>query len=481
MSSRPSSAFTRAFPLRIALWYAGLFMISTAAVAVVTYLLLARALAAQDHSVLASMLVRYASQYERAGLRGLQALIEADAGEGRHERVLVRVINARTEIVYFAEPRGWSAFDLSRLDDGPARQSGWVTLAHPPDGSVLEVGTAPLPDGVIVQVGRSSHVRDELLGHFRARALQVLALVVLVGVGGGALLTHFALAPLRALEGTLRSILRTGRFDARVRTQASRDPLDELGELVNDMLGRIQVLLAGMRGALDNVAHDLRTPLTRFRTVAESALMANDPAAVREALARAVAEADRVNATLTALMDISEAETGTMALDRRPVVLADVVREAIDLYADEAEDKGVTLAFTVPPDLAVVGDRTRLRQVLANLVANAVKYTARDGRIDVAATTQAGRVEVGGAATARGITVTVRDTGMGIAAADLPFVWDRLYRADASRASRGLGLGLSLVKAIIEAHGGQVAVVSTVGQGATFSVTLPAAPSRAST
>jgi len=294
--------------------------------------------------------------------------------------------------------------------------------------------------------------------------LQGLVLVALVGLAGGALLTHFALAPLRALEGTLRAILRTGRFDARVATRASRDPLDELGGLVNDMLGRIQVLLTGMRGALDNVAHDLRTPLTRFRAVAESALLAGDPAAMRDGLARALDEADRVNATLTALMDISEAETGTMALDRGAVLLAEVVREAIDLYADEAEDKGVTLASTVPPHLAVVADGTRLRQVLANLIANAVKYTSRDGRIDVAGTAQAGSV-----------IVTVRDTGMGIAAADLPFVWDRLYRTDASRASRGLGLGLSLVKAIVEAHGGQVGVTSALGEGTAFSITLPAA------
>ncbi len=462
MSSKLSSAFARAFPLRIALWYAGLFVVSAVAVAAVTYGLLARALADQDHSVLESMLTRYGAEYERAGLAGLQSLIEADAGEGRHERLLVRVINAGAEVVYFAEPPGWGAFDLTRLDEPARVREGWMTIDTPPDGSVLEVGSDALPDGVIVQVGRSSHVRDELLGHFWDRALQVLALVVLVAVGGGALLTHFALAPLRALESTLRAILRTGRFDARVRTRAASDPLDDVGVLVNDMLGRIQTLLAGMRGALDNVAHDLRTPLTRFRAVAESALMADNPAAMREGLARALDEADHVNATLTALMDISEAETGTMALDRRTLEVDAVVREAIDLYADEAEDKGVALVSTVPSGLTLTGDRTRLRQVLANLVENAVKYTPSGGHI-----------EVNGEALAGVTTVTVRDDGIGIAAAELPLVWDRLYRGDASRSSRGLGLGLSLVKAIVEAHGGRVAVASTVGHGTVFTLTLP--------
>lgn len=464
MSSRPNSAFTRAFPLRIALWYAALFVGSVAAVAVVTYALLGRALEAQDHSVLESMLTRYAAEYDRLGLPGLRRLIEVDAGEGRHERLLVRVIGSGAAVIYFAEPPEWGAFDLARLDTPTVVRGGWMRIDNPPDGSVLEVGTAQLSDGVIVQVGRSSHVRDELLGHFRARGLQVLALVVVVGLLGGAVLTHFALAPLRALEGTLRAILATGRFDARVETRASHDPLDELGGLVNDMLGRIQVLLSGMRGALDNVAHDLRTPLTRLRTVAESALLDGNPATMRDGLVRALDEAERVNATLTALMDISEAETGTMALSRGAVDLAVVVGEAIDLYADEADDKGLTLTATVPAGLAVSGDRTRLRQVLANLVENAVKYTAAGGHI-----------EVGGERRGAAIAVTVRDSGVGIAAADLPFVWDRLYRGDTSRSSRGLGLGLSLVKAIVEAHGGQVAVASTVGQGTTFTITLPAA------
>lgn len=465
MSSGSNSTFARAFPLRIALWYAGLFVGSVAVLAVVTYALLGRALEAQDHSVLESMLTRYAAEYDRLGLPGLQRLIEVDAGEGRHERLLVRVIGAGAAVIYFAEPPEWGAFDLSRLDAPTVVRAGWMRIDNPPDGSVMEVGTAQLADGVIVQVGRSSHVRDELLGHFRDRGLQVLALVVLIGVLGGAVLTHFALAPLRALEGTLRGILATGRFDTRVETRASHDPLDELGGLVNDMLGRIQVLLSGMRGALDNVAHDLRTPLTRLRAVAESALLTDNPSAMREGLVRALDEAGRVNATLTALMDISEAETGTMALDRGAVDVAAVVGEAIDLYADEAEDKGLALTAAVPAGLVVTGDRTRLRQVLANLIENAVKYTDAGGRIELA-----------GAPRGNAVEVVVRDTGVGIAATDLPFVWDRLYRGDTSRSSRGLGLGLSLVKAIVEAHGGRVAVVSTTGHGTTFTLTLPAAP-----
>jgi signal transduction histidine kinase len=470
MSSRWSEGLRTALTLRLGLWYAGLFAVSAAVLLVFTYLLLGRALAAQDRDVLESTLARYGVAYQRSGLDGLRALVDADESEGRHERLLVRVTNDKAEIVYFAQPPGWTGFDLARLDDRGQGGDRWIAIENPVDGSELEVGTAVLPRGITVQVGRSSRVRDELLAHFRARAVEVGLVVALIAIAGGAFVGYVALSPVRALEATTHAILETGRFDARVATRGSRDPLDKLGTSINAMLARLERLVRGMRDALDNVAHDLRTPLTRLRNVAEEALGADDPAALRDGLGRTLEEADRVSATLTALMDISEAETGTLRLAPEPVGVAAVVEEALALHADEAEDRGLAIAVTIDPALTLVADRTRLRQVVANLVENAVKYSPAGARIDVAATT-----------TGETVAISVRDTGIGIDAADLPHVWDRLFRADASRSTRGLGLGLSIVKAIVEAHGGTVAVTSARGAGSTFTVTLPAPRGHAQT
>jgi len=318
-----------------------------------------------------------------------------------------------------------------------------------------------LRDGVTIQVGRSSHVRDDLLAHFRDRAVEVAAALVVAAVLGALLIAYVALAPVRSLEATTQAILDTRRFDARVATRGTRDPLDQLGARINEMLGQIQTLLAGMRGALDNVAHDLRTPLTRFRNVAEQALTDTDPARARDGLAHALEEADRVGATLTALIDVSEAEAGTMRLTVERVRAAAIAAEAISLYADEAEERGIVIESGIDSALEVSADRTRLRQVLANLIENAVKYTGDGGRVTVAAHQDGDTV------------ITVSDTGIGIAPHDLPLVWERLYRADVSRSARGLGLGLSLVKAIVEAHRGRVWVESTFGHGSTFSVAFP--------
>jgi signal transduction histidine kinase len=271
------------------------------------------------------------------------------------------------------------------------------------------------------------------------------------------------------LTTAVQRIIRTGRTDARVPLAGTGDAIDELTSLFNSMLDKIEGLVTAMRGALDNVSHDLRTPLTRLRGTAEMALAsppAGEPAQqveyYRELLADCVEESDRVLVMLNALMDISEAESGTMQLRREPVALGDVVARAIDLYRDVADAKGVALAAGGADEVIATADRTRLEQVAANLIDNAVKYTPTGGRVVVDV-----RREDGSA------ILRVRDTGPGIPADELPRIFDRLFRGDTSRTERGLGLGLSLVRAIVQAHGGEVTVSSEVGRGSTFAVSLP--------
>jgi len=172
---------------------------------------------------------------------------------------------------------------------------------------------------------------------------------------------------------------------------------------------------------------------------------------------------------LNTLMDISEAESGTMPLQREPVPLVEVVERAVDLYREAADSKNVELDFAREgvADVVVSGDRTRLEQVAANLIDNAVKYTSSGGRVNVSIGRDGDRA-----------FIRVRDTGPGVPPDEVSRIWDRLFRGDTSRTERGLGLGLSLVKAIVETHGGAVRVDSEIGKGSTFTVALPASELR---
>lgn len=206
--------------------------------------------------------------------------------------------------------------------------------------------------------------------------------------------------------------------------------------------------------------------MARLRAGAELALQDGaDLAQLRDALAGTIEESDRVLGMLTTLMDITEAETGAMRLHKSNEDLASIAREAIDLYDLVSSERGVHIVTRLAPGVVVSADRARIRQVCANLIDNAVKYTAPGGRVEVTVTSEG----------TTGI-VSIADTGMGISREDRPRVWDRLYRGDRSRTERGLGLGLSLVKAVVEAHGGEVRLQSEVGVGSTFEVRLPRAP-----
>jgi signal transduction histidine kinase len=434
MSSGPKPLF---FGLRLALWYATLFVSGSIAIVFVTYYLTATSLKQRDQQIITGKLGDYAAAYQRGGVRVLAATVRAEQ-QTAPERLFVRVVDRGVEAVVLSNSEGW-------------------------DPKKMELVSASLTDGTLVQVGKSTEARDDLLSRFRATLGVVTLLVVVIALTGGWLATQSALAPLRRLTLAVQRIIQTGRTDARVPTEGTGDALDELTALFNTMLDKIEGLVTAMRGALDNVSHDLRTPLTRLRGTAEMALAsAPDPERYREALALCVEEADRVLVMLTTLMDISEAESGTMQLQKEPVALAEVVARAVDLYRDVAEAKGVVLHVGAGDDVVAIADRTRLEQVAANLIDNAVKYTPSGGRVDV---------EVRGARDAA--ILRVRDTGPGIPPDELPRIFDRLFRGDTSRAERGLGLGLSLVKAVVEAHGGTVQVSSEMGRGTTFSVSLP--------
>jgi signal transduction histidine kinase len=353
-----------------------------------------------------------------------------------------------------------------------------------------------LADGHLLQVARSTDSRAVLLAPLRRTFLWVGGAVVLTGFGAGYLAARRATRPLRDVIATAQRIIATGALDARVPAPRRDDEVADLVRAFNTVLDKNAGLLRTMREALDNVAHDLRTPLTRLRGTAEIALQSVGGNGVQnEALADCVEQTDDVLRLLSALMEISEAEAGMMRLQKTPGDLAALAHDVAELYAEVAEAKPVTLKVEASGPVPVLYDAVRLRQAVANLVDNAVKYTPAGGRVTLRVAVVEGRgTGVGGRETgdagsavaeamadkqgtisAKEAVLSVSDTGPGVPPEEQPRIWERLYRGDASRSQRGLGLGLSLVRVIVEAHGGRVTQRNAPEGGAVFEVRLPLA------
>lgn len=464
-SKRRSWIPNRAIGFKIAAGYTLLFFLSFMTLEAIAYFLVGNTLARQEREMIAAEIESLRGRYETGGWSAFREKVIENNRFRKNNPFFTRVPHtpANEDVVFF--PHHWSNFDLSILRGMPLPSPGtWSRLRSRSDTGDLEILTASQPDGSLFQVGISTEDRLEVLARFREAFVIVAIPLILLAVAGGAVLSRRVLRPLRNLITTVASI-ESGEMDARVPSTQTGDELEELGSLFNRMIEKVNKLIRAMRESLDSVAHDLRTPMTRFRNNAEKALQSELAGkACQEALQDCVEESDRILRMLAMLMDISEAETGTMRLQIRSVDIVPLAASVADMYRYVADEKGISMVTDFPAEARIEADADRISQVLANLLDNAVKFTPEGGSVSISIQNLPHTV-----------IVRVADSGIGIDAGEIERIWDRLFRG-ARCSHKGLGLGLSLVKAVVHAHHGEIHVSSTPGVGSRFELRLPTAP-----
>lgn len=322
-----------------------------------------------------------------------------------------------------------------------------------PENQVSTEGVAfvvslELSNGLRLVIGRDVGERRGfnaiILRTFFAGALGILLLSVLAG----GLTARYVLRRIDAITDTSGKIM-SGNLSERVPVTGRNDEFDAVARSLNAMLDRIERLMAGLKEVTDNVAHDLKTPLTRLRNRAEAALRNPDPEARQAALETTIAESDQLIRTFNALLLIARAEAGTSTGAFSNIDLSEVVADVAELYAPVAEDAGLALEAEIEPGIRLDANRELIGQALVNLVENAIKYgkkaDTQKGTINLVARREPGR-----------IVIEVADTGPGIPEDDRDRVFDRFARLEASRTEPGAGLGLSLVGAVVGLHGGTI-------------------------
>jgi signal transduction histidine kinase len=300
----------------------------------------------------------------------------------------------------------------------------------------------------------------------------LLLIAVVAGLGAVLLilgLSRRILTPVEALTAAVRR-MEAGDLSQRVEV-TSRDEIGDLARAFNAMADGLARLEELRRNMVTDVAHELRTPLSNIRGYLE-ALQDGVVEPERHIVDSLHEEAMLLNRLVDDLQELSLAEAGQLKLERQPVALADIADRAVEAVRPRAEAEGITLQVDLPGDLLVDVDPQRIGQVLRNLLENALTHTPPGGEVGVAARAACPEPSRRGG---QWVEVSVRDTGIGIPAEDLPYVFERFYRADKSRsrATGGAGLGLAIARQLVEAHGGRIWVESTEGEGSTFAFALP--------
>jgi signal transduction histidine kinase len=440
-------AWLRSAGFRFALMYALLLAVSACALCAFLWWATAGLLDRQTEAAIRADAQGLSERWTEGGLPALLLTIDDRLAQNVDDDAIYLVVDQNMRRMAGNLP-AWPPVVTRQNDPFPllVSRAGLHSLAR--------VERFDLPGDFHLLVGRDTRVRAQLGDLLTDALLWSLVVVGVMASAGAVVVRSLFRRTLHNVSDTAAAIA-AGDFTRRVRVSGRGDEFDQLAETINDMLDRIARLMDGVRAVSNAIAHDLRTPITRARArLEDAALHAQSAGELRGAIDRATVDLDGIVAVFQALLRIAEIEAGARRSEFAPFDLAPLLDDLNDLFAAAAEERGLSLAMTLPPPpgpgrdrLGLVGDQYMVQQALANLLDNAIKFSPPGGIVALAADLHPDRLEL-----------SVRDQGPGIPPGDRDRATERFFRGEAARHTPGAGLGLALVQAVAQLHGGSLSL-----------------------
>lgn len=460
-----TSRLRHTLAFRLTLWYGGLFTISSCVVFLIFYVLITSFMREQADQDLLNQVRTISSVLSDQGVNAVEKIAILEAQAAGEKKIFIRLLSRSGAVFSSSNMSYWKNIAVEKaaihrlLNE---RRSVFDTITIPARKEKVRILYSLISRNLILQLGQSLENNRRFIEAFWKIFVITISILIVVAALVGWFMARKALSKMAVVSRTAQEIS-GGALDKRVPVTQKGDEVDQLATTFNQMLDRIEKLISGIKEMSDNIAHDLKSPVTRIRGIAEITLTTGSSMqAYEEMSASIIEECDRLLDMINTMLVISKTEVGVDRLNIERFDITKTVQDAGRLFQSIAEDNGIEMACHLPGEIFIHADIRMIQRMIANLVDNAIRYTPSKGKIDVSVHTN----------DRENVSISIKDNGIGISEKDLPHIFERFYRCDPSRTQIGTGLGLSLARAVAQAHNGKIDVNSRVGKGTTFTVTF---------
>ena len=451
---------------RLTLWYAGLFVLTSCVAFFFFYFLITSIIRDRTDQDLLGEARTLSSILKLRGSEAVKRQIIFEAQAAGEKKIFFRLLSFNGQEFSSSNMSYWLDIGIGQTAINQLireKQPVFDTISLPERKHKIRILYAHIGRNIILQLGQSMESYTRFIEAFRRIFMATMASLFIFAALIGWFMARRALAGVESVTQTARQISE-GSLTERVPVKKNQDEIDQLAITFNRMLDRIQTLVTGIREMSDNIAHDLKSPITRIRGLSEVSMTTGVSKKDYENMAAStIEECDRLLDMINTMLVISKTDAGVNQLDAIEMNFGELARDACELFQASAEGKGLRLTCDVSGNFNISGDNRLLQRMIANLLDNAIKYTPAGGKVEVAVYAENNQA----------IALRVKDSGIGISTKDRHRIFERFYRCDPSRSEAGIGLGLSFARAVARAHGGDIAVTSELNQGSTFTFTLP--------